>query len=143
MQTCDFEQTLDRILARDTRYDRAAYHFVRESLDYTQKAISKANRGRLRHITGQELLAGIRAHALQQYGPMTLTLFHDWGVRRCEDFGELVFNLVESGLFSKTDRDSRDDFKSGYDFDEAFRKPFLPSQPTASPQPPETQPSTP
>lgn len=127
MHTQSFEEAVELILARDRQYDREAYRFVREALDYTQKAICKANKGKVRHIAGQELLAGIRSYALSQYGPMTLTLLHEWGVLRCEDFGEIVFRLVETGLFSKTDNDSRTDFAEGYDFDEAFRKPFLPS----------------
>lgn len=129
MQTQSFDTVLEQILARDPRYAREAYHFVREALDYTQRAISRANQGRMRHVTGQELLAGIRAYALQQYGPMALTLLQEWGVRRCEDFGEIVFNLVDAGVLSKTETDSRNDFAHGYDFEEAFRKPFLPSRP--------------
>lgn len=139
MQAQDFDEVLEQIAQKDPRFHRDAYHFLREALDYTQKAISKANRGKFRHVTGQELLAGIRAYALQQYGPMALTLFNEWGIRRCEDFGELVFNLVEHGVLSKTETDSRADFQGGYDFEEAFRKPFLPTRPVpgrqVSPEP--------
>jgi uncharacterized repeat protein (TIGR04138 family) len=134
MQPQQFEEVLDQIVAKDSRYHREAYHFLREALDHTQKAISKANKGRFRHVTGQELLAGIRGFALQQFGPMTLTLLEEWGIRRCEDFGELVFNLVEHGVLSKTETDSRADFQGGYDFDEAFRKPFLPARPVSGPR---------
>jgi len=130
MQKHDFDQLIETvIIPRDPRYQREAYHFVRDALDYTQKIISKANKGVPRHITGQELLAGFRSLALDQFGPMALTLLTEWGVGRCEDVGELVFNLVESGWFSKTEQDSRADFAGGYDFEEAFRKPFLPSRP--------------
>jgi uncharacterized repeat protein (TIGR04138 family) len=132
MQPQNFDEVLEQLVNADPRYHREAYHFLREALDYTQRAISKANKGKLRHVTGQELLAGIRAFALQQFGPMTLTLLHEWGVRRCEDFGELVFNLIDRGILSRTDTDSRLDFAGGYDFDEAFRKPFLPAR---APQP--------
>jgi len=34
--------------------------------------------------------------------------------------------MVEHDLLGKTSEDSREDFKGGYDFAEAFRKPFLP-----------------
>ncbi len=126
MRTENIDETLDRVTAADPRYRREAYHFLREALDYTQRAISKSNRGKLRHITGQELLAGIRAYALAQYGPMALTLFHEWGVRSCADFGELVFNLIDQNVLGKTETDSRGDFQDGYDFEEAFLKPFRP-----------------
>lgn len=126
MQEVNFDAVLDVIVARDPRYARDAYHFVREALDFTQKIISKENKGKVRHVTGQELLDGIRQHALQQFGPMTVTVLAEWGIQSCKDFGEMVFNMVESGLLAKTERDTREDFQDGYDFTEAFEKPFWP-----------------
>lgn len=128
MQEINFDEAVDLIVARDARYTRDAYVFVREALDFTQKLIVKENRGQIRHVTGQELLDGIRQFALQQFGPMTMTVFEEWGVRHCRDFGEIVFNMVEIGLLAKTETDSRDDFQNGYDFTAAFRKPFWPAQ---------------
>jgi uncharacterized repeat protein (TIGR04138 family) len=130
MQEVSFEEVLGEILARDPRYHRDAYFFVKDALDYTQKLVNKNTEhatGRVRHVTGQELLGGIRDFALVQFGPMTITVFEEWGVRSCTDFGEIVFNMVESALLAKTEKDTRDDFKSGYDFEEAFRQPFLPA----------------
>ncbi len=126
MQEVSFEQALARIEAKDPRYHRDAYFFVREALDYAQKTIAKDPRGRIRHITGQELLSGIRAFALEQFGPMAKTVLEEWGIRSCPDFGEIVFNMVEVDWLAKTKTDTRADFEDGYDFDEAFRKPFLP-----------------
>ena len=57
---------------------------------------------------------------------MAKTVFEEWGVTRCEDFGDIVFNMIEVEWFAKTEQDSRADFADGYDFFEAFRKPFLP-----------------
>ncbi len=146
MHTANFDEALDQIVQNDPRYQRDAYIFVREALDHTQRLVNKAAKtekgekadsrhvsgddlaeGKVRHVSGQELLAGIRAYALEQYGPMTLTLLNEWGIRQCEDFGELVFNMVENHLLAKTKKDSREDFKGGYAFDEAFRQPYLPS----------------
>jgi uncharacterized repeat protein (TIGR04138 family) len=138
MNTANFDEALEQIVQKDTRYHRDAYLFVREALDHTQKLINKAAKtesraaadepaeGTVRHVSGQELLPGHRDYALDQFGPMTLTVLGEWGVRRCEDFGEIVFNMVENHLLAKTKKDSREDFKGGYDFDEAFRRPFLP-----------------
>ncbi len=134
MQAASFEEAVEQIVAKDPRYQRDAYFFLRESLDYTQKMIGKPpKKDEIRHVTGQELLKGIREHALKQFGPMTLTVLAEWGVKRCEDFGEIVFNMVESKLLAKTEKDTRDDFKTGYDFHEAFRRPFLPSSNAAAP----------
>ncbi len=135
MQTVSFDDVVDKITAKDPRYHRDVYHFVREALDHTQRSVHKEARANRppsdRHVSGQQLLDGIRSYALDQFGPMVQTVFEEWGVRRGEDFGEIVFNLVEhgNGLFGKTDQDSLDDFKGGYDFEEAFKKPFLPAQP--------------
>lgn len=117
----DFDQALESLVGRDKRYHRDAYHFVREALDHTQGLYSK--RG---HVSGRELLEGIRDYALKQYGPMALLVLDEWGVRRCEDFGEIVFNLIDAQVLKKTERDNREDFAGGYDFAEAFRKPFEP-----------------
>ena len=135
MHEVSFEEALVKIRAKDPRYHREAYLFVREALDHTQKTIGKDPRGRIRHVTGQELLGGIREFALQQFGPMTKTVLAEWGVKRCEDFGELVFNMIEIGWLAKTNKDSRADFENGYDFDAAFRKPFLPRSKQIIPAP--------
>jgi uncharacterized repeat protein (TIGR04138 family) len=126
MQEVNFDEVLDQILARNPAYARDSYHFIREALDFTQKLISKENKGKVRHVTPAELLDGIRQHALQQFGPMTLTVFEEWGIHQCKDFGEMVFIMIESGLLAKTEKDSREDFQGGYDFTEAFAKPFWP-----------------
>lgn len=126
MQTVNFEEVVDKIIEKDSRYHRDAYFFLREALTYTQKAIGKANKGQLRHVTGRELLEGIRDYALAQFGPMTLMVLDEWGIRSTEDFGEMVFQMVEHNLLAKQETDSREDFKNGYDFNEAFKKPFQP-----------------
>jgi len=126
MQEVNFDEALDQILAADTRFHRDAYLFMREALDFTQKLIGTKNQGKVRHVSGQELLDGLRQYALAQFGPMTTTVFEEWGIRNCQNFGEIVFNMVEIGLLAKTEKDTRDDFQSGYDFTDAFRKPFWP-----------------
>jgi uncharacterized repeat protein (TIGR04138 family) len=126
MQDSSFEEALDLVVQRDARYQRDAYLFVREALDYTQKTVAKDRRGRTRHVSGQELLGGIRDYALQQFGPMALMVLGEWGIHACSDFGEMVFNMVEVKILAKTDNDTRSDFQSGYDFHEAFEMPFLP-----------------
>lgn len=130
MQEISFEEAVERILAKDARYHRDAYGFVRDALDFTQKAgANREKAGKVHHVTGAELLEGIRQFALSPagFGPMTITVLEEWGVRRCRDFGEIVFNMVEIGLLAKTERDRREDFDGGYDFVDAFRKPFLPT----------------
>ncbi len=126
----DFGEVVSIIVQNDARYSKGAYEFVRQALDHTLRTISK--RKLLRdspHVSGSELLEGIREYALEQYGPMTLTLFTHWGVKRPEDFGEIVFNLVEYNVFGKTESDRREDFAGVYDFEEVFAKPYRPRHP--------------
>ncbi len=98
MHEATFEEGLELILAKDPRHRRDAYLFLRDALDFTQKAIVRENRENMRHVSGQELLAGIRDFALAQFGPMAITVFEEWGIRNCRDFGEIVFNMVEAGF---------------------------------------------
>ncbi len=134
MHGINFDEELEKIVAKDSRYPREAYLFVREALDYTQRMIGKPLReNEQRHVTGQQLLEGIRQFALQQYGPMAMTVLNEWAIHRCEDFGEIVFNMVENSLLAKTKEDSRADFATAYNFQDAFRKPFVPGQHAASP----------
>jgi uncharacterized repeat protein (TIGR04138 family) len=123
----DFSEVTAVIARNDPRYDRGAYEFVRAALDYTfSKALKdQPDRGN-KHVSGRELLDGIREYAIEQYGPMAMALFEQWGVRKGRDFGQIVFNLVEYGVFGKTDDDSIEDFDDCYDFREAFVDPFLP-----------------
>ena len=141
MQAASFEEAIDQIVAQDPRYHREAYFFLREALNHTQKMTGRLpKKNEIRHVTGQELLNGIREYALQQFGPMTLTVLDEWGIKGCMDFGDIVFNMVETKLLAKTEKDSREDFRNGYDFHEAFRKPFLPAR--LAPEPiPESKPS--
>jgi uncharacterized repeat protein (TIGR04138 family) len=80
------------------------------------------------HVGGKELLDGIRLYAIKSFGPMVPTMLEAWGIHSCEDFGEIVFNMIKYQVANKSESDSRDDFKGGYNFDDAFRKPFLPSK---------------
>jgi len=121
-----FIDAVQQICRNDTRYDPEAYVFVRESLDFTSQMLKKPSDGPSRHVSGHELLSGIRTYALQEFGPMTLTVLENWGVKTSSDFGEIVFNLVNSGKLGKTDDDSLEDFADSYDFKEAFAEPFLP-----------------
>ena len=107
---------MDVVLKKDARYQREAYNFTFEALEFTLKRIKEK-----RHVSGQELLDGIREYALQQFGPLARMVFNKWGVRKTDDFGEIVFNLVNAGLMGKTEDDSKEDFKDRYDFADVFK----------------------
>lgn len=131
MQQPDFNEIVALICKEDGRFDRRAYDFVRLGLDQTVKELRKkeaARADRSRHVSGSELLEGLKSYALDQFGPLSKTVLNAWGVRRCRDFGEIVFNLIEYKVFSKTENDRKEDFSDIYDFDDAFVKPFQPTK---------------
>ena len=128
MQKIGFAEALDSIVASDPRYERDAYVFVRDALDFTTKQQKKAKGTSIRHVSGPELLEGVRQYALKEFGPMVMTVFDNWGIHSCEDVGNTVFNLISAGIFGKTEEDAIEDFKNVYDFKEAFVKPFAPAK---------------
>jgi uncharacterized repeat protein (TIGR04138 family) len=106
---------LKSLLQKDKRYKLEAYGFLFEALSFTIEHI-----GQKRHVNGQELLQGIRKYAIKQFGQLSKMVLNSWGVYKTDDFGEMVFGLVEAGFMGKTDDDTLEDFKDGYDFDTAF-----------------------
>ncbi len=129
MQKIGFSETLDSVVANDPRYQRDGYIFLRDALDFTTKQQKKMKGVTVRHVSGPELLDGVRRYALKEFGPMVTTVLDSWGVRSCEDIGNMVFNLIGAGVFGKTEEDSIEDFKNVYDFEEAFVSPFVPAKP--------------
>ncbi len=131
MQDPDFAEIVGLICKEDSRFDRKAYDFIRLGLDHTVKELKKrenAKTAKSRHVSGPELLEGLRVYALDQFGPLAKTVLNSWGVTRCADFGDIVFNLIEYNVFSKTENDRREDFADLYSFEDAFVKPFLPAK---------------
>lgn len=132
MQEQDFAIIVALICKEDARYDKKSYDFVRLGLDQTVKEIRKKDPSRTekggRHVSGQELLEGLKTYALDQFGPLTKTVLNAWGLKKSRDFGDIVFNLIEYNVFSKTESDRPEDFDGGFTFDEAFVKPFLPKK---------------
>jgi uncharacterized repeat protein (TIGR04138 family) len=111
----DFYQVVENICSQDSRYKPDSYEFIMQALHFTQAKLKREG-----HITGRELLEGIRHFSIEQYGPMAKTVLNHWGITKTEDFGNIVFNLVENKLLSKTETDTLDDFKDVYDFQAVF-----------------------
>ena len=116
---------LEDLVQRDPRYAYEAYEFIFAALAHTQKLLGRVppREGpavQEYHVSGRELLEGVRDLALREFGLLARVVFRMWGINRTDDFGELVFNLVEAGLMSKTEEDSRKDFHAVYDLDEAL-----------------------
>ena len=127
MQDLEFAEIIDQIRKEDPRFDKRAYFFLRHGLDHTVKEMRKRDQERMQksqHVSGPELLTGLRDYAIEQFGPMAKLVLNEWGVRRCSDFGDMVFNLIDYNVFSKTDADRREDFSEVYSFEDAFERPY-------------------
>jgi len=111
----NFYETVEFICREDKRYSPDSYEFVMQALGVTQKKINRQG-----HLSGRELLEGIKDYSIEQFGPMAKTVLNHWGVYTTQDFGNIVFNMVDKGLLSKTESDSREDFRDVYDFDAIF-----------------------
>jgi uncharacterized repeat protein (TIGR04138 family) len=112
---------------QDLRYACEAYEFVFEAMDHAQKMLGRVpgpeemnDPGPEYHVSGRELLEGIRDLALRDFGPMARVVFRLWGIRHTDDIGEIVFKLVSAKLISQGEQDSRDDFHDAFDLDQAL-----------------------
>jgi uncharacterized repeat protein (TIGR04138 family) len=129
MPELDFNVIVTLIRKEDPRFDRLAYSFVRDGLEHAVKELKKRDSARAKlskHVTGRELSTGLRDYALEQFGPLTKTVLNEWGVHETIHFGDIVYNLIDYKIFTKTENDKREDFAAIYDFDEAFVAPFAP-----------------
>jgi len=121
-----FDQVVKAIRSEDSTYDHEAYEFLRDALDFTVKELRSEEKSEHQHVCGPELLRGFRDYALKEFGSMAFAVLESWNVHRCEDVGAMVFQLIDSGLFGRSDTDSIDDFRSIFDFEEAFCAPYRP-----------------
>jgi uncharacterized repeat protein (TIGR04138 family) len=120
---------LAEVARRDGRYAYEAYEFTFQALHHAQKLLGKEPPEDVRdvsaveahyHVSGPELLEGVRDLALREFGRMARTVFRLWGIHGTGDFGEIVFALIDAGLMSKTTEDRREDFQNVYDLDAAL-----------------------
>ncbi len=114
-----FYRIVEDIHTKDSRYSEGVYEFVMQALSYTQKKYKKSH-----HVTAEELLVGIKELLTSTFGPMTLTVLQYWGISSTEDFGNVVFNLVEDKILSRAEDDEFDKFKDVYDFETTFKNDY-------------------
>jgi uncharacterized repeat protein (TIGR04138 family) len=104
-------QVLDTVRAviidtgRDTRYKLGAYNFVLNGLEFYLAKI-----GEKRHVSGQELSKGLMEFADKQFGLLTQQVLNSWGIKTTNDFGYIVYNLIDISLMCKQKGDALEDF---------------------------------
>jgi uncharacterized repeat protein (TIGR04138 family) len=109
------DEIMDKLRERNPQFQDAAYVFVLSALHFVIERLPEP-----RHITGRELVEGVRDLALDRFGPMARTVLDHWGFKKTADVGRIVFALVEAGILIKQEEDLMSDFDQVFDFDEAF-----------------------
>lgn len=117
-----FQLAVHESLNRDPRYAAQGYAFLCAALEHTMKIQQKDEESR--HVTGQEILAGLRDLAVLEFGPMALFVLNDWGIHQSEDVGNMVYNFINIGYFGKNETDNIEDFSDGVDMQDALTRPF-------------------
>lgn len=116
-----------RKIARKGPYSPEAFRFLFEALEHAMVVSGKDRaEGAERHITGEELLEGMRRYAQRIFGPLAAQTWRAWGIRSSMDWGRIVFLLVDAGLLNRQETDTIDDFANDFDFDETFVRGYKP-----------------
>ncbi|HEX6885786.1 MAG TPA: Minf_1886 family protein [Planctomycetota bacterium] len=106
---------------KDGRYSPEAFRFLFEALPHAMRLAGKGEaQSTPKHVTGQEVVAGLRMLAAQQFGPLAAGVWRSWGVNSTLDWGQIVFLLVENRHLNRQESDTLEDFREGFDFDEVF-----------------------
>ena len=128
------DQAIAKLREQDSKYAPAAYHFIRRALDHSLRRLKRDDADRPAHVTGKELLEGFRDLALAEFGPLAKTVLEEWGIAKCAEVGEIVFQLVSMGVLGKNENDKIDDFEELWSFAEAFDFPFQPQTARSAPR---------
>jgi len=128
------DQAIAKLREQDSKYAPAAYHFIRRALDHSLRKLKREDADRPAHVTGKELLEGFRDLALAEFGPLAKTVLEEWGIAKCAEVGEIVFQLVSMGVLGKNESDKIDDFEELWSFAEAFDFPFQPQTARSAPR---------
>ncbi|RJP27975.1 MAG: hypothetical protein C4533_05720 [Candidatus Omnitrophota bacterium] len=115
MKKKNFYKLVEEICSADPRYKPESYEFVIHALHFTQKKLKESG-----HVSGRELLGGIKDYAIEQFGPLAKNVLNHWGILKTDDFGNIVYNMIKKKMLSRRDEDSLEDFKKVYDFDVVF-----------------------
>lgn len=115
------KKPLEAVVEAVGLYPVDAFLFVQQGLQYTvQKLHAKRKKGESKHVSGQQLSSGLREYALKKWGMLAGVVLRRWNITRTDDFGRIVYALVDNGFMSKTEEDSIEDFRNVFDFREAF-----------------------
>ena len=105
---------IEELVRRDPRYAPEAYEFVYDALSHAARRLGRAGVDDA-HVSVADFLDGARDLAVREFGLMAPAVFRAWGLRRTDDFGDIVFHLIAAGLMDPTAADDRAAFRDQFD----------------------------
>ena len=105
-----FENAVKELIHRYPQYSAEAYDFVRAGLEHASAHYSKGEKAS--HLTAEQLYAGAFSYALSEYGPLATKVLQFWGIYSNKDFGDVVYKLIEVGVFGKQKGDTQEEFET-------------------------------
>ncbi|NLW32214.1 MAG: hypothetical protein GXY77_12255 [Fibrobacter sp.] len=102
---------------KDDRYKIGGYDFVLNGLEFYLAKI-----GEKRHVSGHELSLGLLLFAQKQFGPLAEKVLEYWRIKKSDDFGNIVYNLISIGIMSKKPEDKIEDFYDVVSFQDYFER---------------------
>ena len=115
------QKSIEEILTANGHYPPEAFGFVQRGLAHTVEHLGRQQRPEgERHVTGQELCHGLRELAFKEWGRMARMVLAHMNIRRTDDFGKIVFYLIDNSLMQKQPEDTVEDFFGVFDFTESF-----------------------
>jgi uncharacterized repeat protein (TIGR04138 family) len=117
MDEIDFDaDSFEDLVAKDSRYDARAYALLMDVVHYLGMDG--------KHMDAEGIMDEFKERTLDQYGPLSYTVLTEWGLKSCEDLGEMMFNLADARRVQKDESDTPEAFLGGYDFRETFLGPY-------------------
>ncbi len=114
---------VDEAASADGRYEKYAWRFVLSGVESTIDMLRVD-----RHISGEELLEGLKVTASRQFGPMAKEVLNHWGIYTTRDIGNIVFGLIDVKLLESNEEDLIEDFDDVFDFQKVFEEDYFDDQ---------------
>ncbi|MDD5011180.1 MAG: hypothetical protein PHQ00_03550 [Phycisphaerae bacterium] len=118
------KKSIKEIAELDGRYSLRAFEFVQEGLGRTVKkhyGDEIENEGP-HHVTGKQLCYSLAELASDKWGRMAKVVLNQLGIKSTNDFGNIVYLMVENKWMHARPEDSIEEFNNVYDFEGVFEK---------------------
>lgn len=104
----DLQQAIT-LSRQDSRYPAAAFLYLMDTLREMLDARKEGD-----HVTGKEVCLALRQNLQKDFSLMAPDVLKSWNIVETNDFGNMVYDMVDAGLFSTSPQDSRADFVDVY-----------------------------